>query len=513
MRTSTLTLLSMLAATAAACVDVPDLGDEVDELVGTPTTARPEVGRVIRASGTPCMGTLVAPAIVVTDAGCAIAHDATSEAPLIGARFEFIDATGQVRTVGINKAVAWQRLSFVHLATPIAANLATPAAISTLLPDNGATMTVFTTDPATTLKQRIVYSAPSPLTWDTVDRGGPHFHGPPAGASDLALLSDLYKYDDEIWGTTPPTLSRTERLLDYWRQFEDKLHAWDGQDEVGFDRPGTDYASSPNVTAAVCRAICEGEPQCRAFTLGPTGTCWRKRGRPQLRPSAGAVSGLPRRVRVGIDVVGTVVSTSTQARADLCEAACGRDAQCRVWTWFAPDQSCRLKSTRGTILVNADVTSGFVDRDFEQLVDRGGRDYAADPTSEHQACAALCVGDERCAAFTWDGISGLCWRKTDVPGAFASDHTISGVRRGVEADVDRPGGDFKTITLGTNTQRTPDINRATRCQTACARDAACKAWAISERDATETRCYLKSSVSARTVKQGIISGVKGLEFQ
>lgn len=510
--------LLLLSLLTSACVDDPTLGLDEADLVGTPTTARPEVGRVIRTGATPCMGTLVAPSIVVTDAGCAIAHDASSDTPLSGARFEFVDATGQVRTVGINKAVAWQRLSLAHLSTPIASNVATPAAISTLAPDSGATMTVFTTDPSNNRKQRIVYNIPTPFVWDTVDRGGPHFHGGATANGDLALTSDRYNYDDEIAGTTPPTIHRTERILDYWRQFEDKLHAWDGQDEVGFDRYGTDYANTSGQTAASCRALCEADAPCKAFTLGPTGSCWRKKGRTQLRPSPGAVSGLPRKKLAGADVAGTVIRTMVAIEQDACEAACAADSSCRVWTWTALDLwfptnwTCRLKSTRGTTTSNSLVTSGFVDRDFES-VDRPGRDYAAAPATLPPDCAKRCAEDERCAAFTWDGISGLCWLKSDVPFAGASNTTVSGVRRGVEVDVDRPGGDLRTITLGTDTQRTPDINRASRCQAACARDAACKAWVVSERDSAVTRCYLKSSVGPRIVKQGLISGVKGVEFQ
>ena len=511
MRTSWHTLAFLAAA--AGCVDTPELGIDPGEVAGTPTTARPEVGRVLRDGITPCMATLVAPRLVVTDDGCALGHEASAPAPLRGARFEFTDATGQVRTVGIDRAVAWQRVSLVHLAAPVAATQATPAAISTLRIDDGAPMTVFTTDPATDLKQALGYLAPSPISWDQVDRGGPHFHGELAEHGDLAATSDRYTYDDQIAFTDEPTLSDAEPLADYWRQFEAELHAWDGDDEVGFDRPGTDYASTAGATAASCRALCENDARCLAFTLTPAGVCWRKTGRPALRPAAGMVSGLPRTSRVGVDVAGAVIATSTTSRADLCEATCARDTRCRAWTWFPFDASCRLKSNRGALLANADVTSGIVDHDYEQFVDRPGRDYASDPTPGHVACATLCAGDEQCAAWTWDVISGRCWRKRDVPGAVASDRAISGVRRGVEVDTDRTGGDYRSFVLGNNTQRRHDLARATRCQAACAREAQCRAWAISERDATETRCYLKSTLTPRSFKQGCLSGVKGLEFQ
>lgn len=514
----TLRGLLLLSLLTSACVDDPTLGSGDQDVVATATTARPEVGRVQRTSGTACMGTLVAPQIVATNAGCAIAHDATSDTPRAGARFEFRDAAGVTRTINIDRAIAWQRFSFAHLVTAIPASQATPAAFSTLKPLEDGAMTAFAFDPSGIFgKQLFEYAFPAEVRWDNVDLGGPHFHGAPVGG-DLAGISDRHAWDSGIWGSSSPDVFRTELAFDYWRQFEDKLHAWHGQDEVGFDRYGTDYANTSGQNAGSCRALCESDPQCKAFTLGPTGICWRKKGRTQLRPSPGAVSGLPRSSLTGVDVAGTVISTLIAIPPDLCEAACAADSRCRVWTWIATDQwfptntTCRLKSTRGAMTTSALFTSGFVDRDFEG-VDRPGRDYAAAPATLPKDCAKRCVEDERCAAFTWDGISGLCWLKSDVPFAAASSTTSSGVRRGVETDVDRPGGDLRSFVLGTDESPFVDTNRINRCQAACARDTACKAWVVHERNNAETRCQLKSAVGQRFAKQGTVSGLKGLEFQ
>jgi hypothetical protein len=70
--------------------------------------------------------------------------------------------------------------------------------------------------------------------------------------------------------------------------------------EVGIDRPGMDYQNFdlPAPDPAPCRAACEKDGRCRAFTYvkpgiqGPNARCWLKTAIPEPRPNACCISGI-----------------------------------------------------------------------------------------------------------------------------------------------------------------------------------------------------------------------------
>jgi hypothetical protein len=126
--------------------------------------------------------------------------------------------------------------------------------------------------------------------------------------------------------------------------------------QVGFDRPGGDYANflvrfgDP----AVCASRCDRDPRCRAWSFSyPTGgvpnaICWLKSQVAPWRPNPCCVSGVkgagvmgPRNPaiefsidRVGADYRNFEVPTDPIGRT--CGAACQADARCRAWTYSRP---------------------------------------------------------------------------------------------------------------------------------------------------------------------------------
>jgi hypothetical protein len=70
--------------------------------------------------------------------------------------------------------------------------------------------------------------------------------------------------------------------------------------EVDIDRPGMDYQNFdlPAPDPAPCRAACEKDGRCRAFTYvkpgnqGPNARCWLKTAIPEPRPNACCISGI-----------------------------------------------------------------------------------------------------------------------------------------------------------------------------------------------------------------------------
>jgi hypothetical protein len=123
--------------------------------------------------------------------------------------------------------------------------------------------------------------------------------------------------------------------------------------QVGFDRPGGDYASNPvrNSDPAACAARCDRDGRCRAWSFS-----------------------YPRTV--------------------------ARDALCRLKSQVTPvkEDSCCVSGIRGAALIEPKAGP------TEFSIDRVGGDYrafdiAADPTAA--SCAKACQGDAKCRAFTY----------------------------------------------------------------------------------------------------------------
>jgi PAN domain len=126
--------------------------------------------------------------------------------------------------------------------------------------------------------------------------------------------------------------------------------------QVGFDRPGGDYASFGVRVGdpAICASRCDRDARCRAWSFsyptgtGPTAICWLKSQVPPWRPNPCCVSGVkgagvmgPRNPgiefsidRVGGDYRNAEVPTDPVGRT--CGAACEADARCRAWTYSRP---------------------------------------------------------------------------------------------------------------------------------------------------------------------------------
>jgi hypothetical protein len=156
--------------------------------------------------------------------------------------------------------------------------------------------------------------------------------------------------------------------------------------QVGFDRPGSDYASAAvrSGDPAACAARCDRDNRCRAWSFS-----------------------FPRTV--------------------------ARDAMCRLKNKVTPvkEDSCCVSGIRGAALVEP--KSGPI----EISIDRVGGDYrsfdiAADPTAA--SCAKACQGEAKCRAFTYvrpgyAGTSARCYLKDRITRPRRKPCCISGVVR------------------------------------------------------------------------------------
>jgi hypothetical protein len=138
--------------------------------------------------------------------------------------------------------------------------------------------------------------------------------------------------------------------------------------QLGYDRPGGDYASTTirSGDPALCAARCEREARCRAWTFSyprtdrPAATCWLKsrvtarvkndccitgvRGASMVGPEIGDVE-------YSIDRFGgdyRNFETKPHPEGEPCALACQADKRCRAWTYarpgyLGPSARCFLK--------------------------------------------------------------------------------------------------------------------------------------------------------------------------
>lgn len=121
------------------------------------------------------------------------------------------------------------------------------------------------------------------------------------------------------------------------------------------DRSGSDYRDFDlrRAEPEACRAACERESACRAWTYvkpgvqGDLARCWLKDAVPEPGANdccvsgvkgagggAGGGAGMERNTnRMGADYKDFELD---QPRAQLCQAACTKERECRAWTYVKP---------------------------------------------------------------------------------------------------------------------------------------------------------------------------------
>ncbi|HVU50562.1 MAG TPA: PAN domain-containing protein [Polyangia bacterium] len=184
---------------------------------------------------------------------------------------------------------------------------------------------------------------------------------------------------------------------------------------------------------------------------------------------------------------------------------------------------------------------------LEVNVNRPGGDYRNFDlaSGRPEECRDTCGMEPQCVAFTFvnpgvQGPSARCWLKGTVPDPTPDACCVSGVknapppvaaagapppapmeppppaaapppqapepegdRRGLEHDVNRPGGDYTSFDLP---QPHPHL-----CQEACMRDGRCQSFTYVKpgMQGPRPRCWLKGSVPAANPDRCCVSGVKG----
>lgn len=138
--------------------------------------------------------------------------------------------------------------------------------------------------------------------------------------------------------------------------------------QVGYDRPGGDYATFPvrSGDPAVCSARCDRDSRCRAWSFsypaaGRQAECRLKSQVPHRVEDSATISGVhgsgviePRQGsqeysmdRPGGDYRSFEIAAN--ATGETCKSACDAESQCRAWTYMRPGYAgpaaqCYLKN-------------------------------------------------------------------------------------------------------------------------------------------------------------------------
>ncbi len=405
-------------------------------------------------------------------------------------------------------------LALVRLRSAVPSSVATPLAMADRDPAPGALSTMFGGQLDTRFRSFNVGGGGG--AQQRFDKGGPVIYGAANGGGAVWGVNSGITYAPLDSPTPFASIDTFASVPQYRKQIEDLMRQWSGAAEVGSNRYGADYDSSITASAELCAVACQADARCRAYSWVPgSNQCWRKDAASEGTPAPGLVSGLPTVSELGVNRWGGDYRPFVPGapRAELCAAACGREARCRAWTYVAgdcngnPNGTCWLKDSVPGTSACATCASGVVSRWAEVGYNRPGADVAWSSTTSAAACADQCKRDWRCAAFTYTGAAGTnCWLKDSVPGLVAGTGMTSGVRRGLEVGVDRPGMDYDTFT---DSRLTPTV-----CQARCAQEAACQAWSYVMPTPPESvaTCRLKSGVPGKVANRSSVSGIKGLEF-
>jgi PAN domain/Trypsin len=277
--------------------------------------------------------------------------------------------------------------------------------------------------------------------------------------------------------------------------------------EPGYQRLGPDSETVTAASVTECRDKCSKREDCHAFTF-ILGHCHVFPRVYEAGRDSRLFSGLSLTQSAfyleGSRVPGGLFSAPSP---DACEAWCARSSGCVAYAW-TPPSVCELRNAVSESTACEDCRSGIM-KSLELETDRPGADLPnmpISPVASAADCQLRCVQHNDCRAFTWVIASRNCWLKGFVASPAPSVGMVSGIRRGIEVNVDRPGGDFAVSAL---------INPfPEECQRQCEAVSRCDSWSFVTKPSGIgggfNVCRLKDDFPDAVPSVAVFSGRKGM---
>ena len=224
------------------------------------------------------------------------------------------------------------------------------------------------------------------------------------------------------------------------------------------DRPGSDLKvfDLPAPKPELCRAACNEEPACKAYTFvrpgvqGPSPRCYLKSDVPEGEEDTCCISGVKSQLPAGMEQYTDRPGSDWKSfdlkvpRPELCRAACDSASECKAYTFVGPGPRepiarCFLKSAVPAATQNICCVSGVkppLPAGMEENTDRPGSELKSFDLPEPRAelCRAACEEEPACKAFTYmrpdvQSTRARCFLKSAVPASRPNSCCASGVRR------------------------------------------------------------------------------------
>jgi PAN domain len=315
-------------------------------------------------------------------------------------------------------------------------------------------------------------------------------------------------------------------------------------EEWGVDRRGDDYRNFRANDLAQCKAACEQESLCRAytFTVGEN-VCYLKRGYGDSERRGGRVSGVktsaapspppvaapaappagPLSEEWGYDRPGNDYRDFQTPTLAACKSACRDEVKCRAYAFNHRSGTCYLKHGASEHQANHLYASGAKDPGnrppaateptTEQGFDYAGNDYNSFKAQRPEDCRNACQQEEHCRAYSFNLRSGDCYLKEATGDRQRSANFIAGTKDRRQASPPPPpprlavgevteewgydyrGHDYRSF-------RSPDLGT---CKAACRQENRCDAYTLNQRTNT---CFLKDVAGPREANRDTVTGLK-----
>jgi hypothetical protein len=136
--------------------------------------------------------------------------------------------------------------------------------------------------------------------------------------------------------------------------------------------------------------------------------------------------------------------------------------------------------------------------DFQVIdnVDSPGGDFSSVVNTNFSDCQSMCSSNSKCVAFEFNKVSKSCWLKDRIQDTVRNTDGTLGVKMiTLEFDIDRPGGDYRSLTTASVQQ----------CRQVCTQEGPCRAFTYNR---VSSLCWLKDNIPNTVSSTQGISGRK-----
>jgi hypothetical protein len=215
----------------------------------------------------------------------------------------------------------------------------------------------------------------------------------------------------------------------------------------------------------------------------------------------------------GFDYVDNDIANVPAGDASMCCGKCYVAPGCGAWSWSSHNGgTCWLKSTRGAIVVNANVKSSLLFYSpqtvckLEPDIDYVDNDLARVDSPDAGGCCDLCKKYLGCRAFSWSNYrGGSCWLKSKKGQTVPSPGVKSAEVYPSPPPITCPNQleqntDYVDNDIGNQKSTSPE-----GCCPICKNFNGCRAFSWSNYQGGT--CWLKSAKGATVAKPGVTSSV------